>query len=73
MIYNALILPHFDYCSLVWSNCSETLKLKIYKNSKTGRQGLSQVIIMMFDQNKYYLSYAGKHWMKGDKISWKNV
>jgi hypothetical protein len=24
MIYNnALILPHFDYCPLVWSNCSE--------------------------------------------------
>jgi hypothetical protein len=26
MIYNA-ILPHFDYCSLVWSNCLEILKL----------------------------------------------
>ena len=31
MIYNALILPHFDYCSLVWSNCSETLKLNLQK------------------------------------------
>ena len=31
MIYNALILPHFDYCSLVWSNCSETLKSNLQK------------------------------------------
>ena len=31
MIYNGLILPHFDYCSLVWSNCSETLKLNQQK------------------------------------------
>ena len=31
MIYNALILPQFDYCSLVWSNCSETLKLNLQK------------------------------------------
>ena len=29
MIYNALILPPFDYCSHVWSNCSVTLKLNI--------------------------------------------
>ena len=21
-VYNALILPHFDYCSLVWDTCS---------------------------------------------------
>ena len=31
MIYNALIQPLFDYCSLVWSNCSETLKLSLQK------------------------------------------
>jgi hypothetical protein len=31
IIYIALILPHFDYCSLVWSNCSETLKLYLQK------------------------------------------
>ncbi len=24
-VYNAIILPHFDYCSLVWSNCSDYL------------------------------------------------
>ncbi|XP_028394523.1 uncharacterized protein LOC114518722 [Dendronephthya gigantea] len=24
-VYNAIILPHFDYCSLVWDNCSDYL------------------------------------------------
>ena len=24
-VYNALILPHFDYCSLVWDTCSNYL------------------------------------------------
>ena len=24
-IYNALIQPHFDYCSIVWGNCGKTL------------------------------------------------
>ena len=22
-VYNAFVLPHFDYCSLVWHNCSK--------------------------------------------------
>ncbi len=30
-VYNAIILPHFDYCSLVWSNCSEYLLDKLQK------------------------------------------
>ena len=30
-IYHSLILPHFDYCSLVWGNCNETLKNKLQK------------------------------------------
>jgi hypothetical protein len=30
-VATALILPHFDYCSLLWSNCSETLKLNLQK------------------------------------------
>ncbi len=35
-VYNAIILPHFDYCSLVWSNCSEYLLDKLQKNAKQG-------------------------------------
>ena len=25
-IYNAIVLSHFDYCSLVWDNCCDYLK-----------------------------------------------
>ena len=39
IIYNVLVLPYFDYCSLVWSNCSEALKLNLQKTSKQGSKG----------------------------------
>ena len=28
-VYNAIILPHFDYCSLVWDTCSNYLLEKL--------------------------------------------
>ena len=34
-IYNAFVLPHFDYCALVWNNCSKTLQNKF--QNKAGR------------------------------------
>ena len=30
-IYNALVQPHFDYCSVVWGNCNKSLPLKRQK------------------------------------------
>jgi hypothetical protein len=30
-VYSALIMPHFDYCSLVWDNCSNYLLEKLQK------------------------------------------
>lgn len=30
-VYSATILPYFDYCTLVWSNCSEYLLDKLRK------------------------------------------
>ena len=30
-IYNALILPHFDYCSIVWGNCGKTPSERLQK------------------------------------------
>ena len=30
-IYNAFVLPHFDYCALVWNNCSKTFQNKLQK------------------------------------------
>ena len=30
-IYNAIVISHFDYCSLVWDNCCEYLTDKLQK------------------------------------------
>ena len=30
-IYSAIVLPHFDYCALVWDNCSLALKNTLEK------------------------------------------
>ena len=29
--YNSLVQTHFDYCSLVWGNCGQTLSIKLQK------------------------------------------
>ncbi|CAB4014944.1 Hypothetical predicted protein, partial [Paramuricea clavata] len=37
-IYSAFVLPHFDYCALVWDNCSKTLQKKLQMlQNKAGR------------------------------------
>ena len=37
-LYKALVLPHFDYCSLVWDNCSNNSKDRLQKlQNKAGR------------------------------------
>ena len=30
-IYQTLVQPNFDYCSMVWGNCGEALKEKLQK------------------------------------------
>ena len=30
-IYNAVVQPHFDYCSIVWGNCGKTLSGRLQK------------------------------------------
>ena len=30
-VYKAIVLPHFDYCSFVWDNCSVYLQAKLQK------------------------------------------
>ena len=29
-IYNAIVLPHLDYCSVVWQECSLELQRKLF-------------------------------------------
>ena len=37
-LYKTLVLPHFDYCSLVWDNCSNSLTDRLKKlQNKAGR------------------------------------
>ena len=37
-VYNALVQPHFNYCSMVWGNCSEGLSQKLQKlQNRTAR------------------------------------
>ena len=35
ILYNTLILPYFDYCCLVWNNCSITLKTNLRKHQNS--------------------------------------
>ena len=31
ILYNSLVQPYFEYCSLVWGNCCDSLKEKLQK------------------------------------------
>ena len=35
-LYNALVLPHLDYCSVVWQECSEGLRQKLERVQNYG-------------------------------------
>ena len=35
-IYNAIVLPHFDYCSSLWNSCGKGLKDKLQKLQNRG-------------------------------------
>ena len=71
-VYNVIILPYFNYCSLVWSNCDEYLLEKLQK-MQTGLQGSLQTDHKKSQQKRYlgnrrvhnYL----RHIVKG-AISW---
>ena len=43
-VYNAIILPHFDYYSLVWDNCSDYLIDKLQKFQNRAARVITNVI-----------------------------
>ena len=46
-IYNGLVMPNFDYCSLLWDTCSKLKGCKMsYKNIITGKPGSSVELAM---------------------------
>jgi hypothetical protein len=43
-IYNAIVLSHFDYCSLVWSNCCKYLIDKLQKLQNRAAQIITEAV-----------------------------
>jgi hypothetical protein len=41
IMYNALIMPHFNYCSTVWQNNKQTHLDKLYKLQKRAANNIS--------------------------------
>lgn len=37
-IYNAMILPHLDYCSVVWQECTRDLRKKLERVQNYGKR-----------------------------------
>ena len=54
-IHSAFALPHFDFCALVWSNCSKTLQNKIQKPQNEAGRIIIQVIATKLSQTKKYI------------------
>ena len=38
-LYNSLVQPHFDYCNVVWGNCSKSLSSKLQTKGDTVNTG----------------------------------
>ena len=58
LMYQNLVLPCFDYCSLVWANCSQTLKNKVQRlQNRTAR---------VITGDSYDIRSK-------DKLGWKNL
>ena len=60
-IYKSLLQPHFDYCSVVWGNCSKTLSSKLQKLQNRAARILTY---SSFDANADTLI---------EKLGWKKV
>ena len=41
-LYQSLVLPHLDYCSVVWAECSRTVKKKLEGIQKRGMRWILQ-------------------------------
>ena len=50
MLYNALILPYFNYCNVVWGNCNKT---------KINAMFLLQKKALRICTNSHYLEHTG--------------
>ena len=60
-IFKSLLQPHFDYCSVVWGNCSKTLSNKLQKLQNRAARILT---FSSFDANADTLT---------EKLGWKKL
>ena len=54
-MYNALVMPYFNYCGAVWGNINKGLAEKLQKLLE-----FSPFLTMMFAQVCFWMSLAGK-------------
>ena len=50
-IYDALVQPHFDYCSIVWGNCGKTLSKRLQKLPNSA----ARILTSSYDADARYL------------------
>ena len=43
VLYNAVVLPHLDYCSVVWANCTKKLQMRLERLQYYGMRVILQV------------------------------
>ena len=60
-IFNSLVQPHFDYCSVVWGNCTKTLFTKLQKLQNRAARIIT------------YSSYAVNADLLIEKLGWRKL
>ena len=66
-IYNSLIQPHFDYCSVVCGNCVKTLGAKLQQlQSRPARVLIHQVMVLVLTISFNVL--AEKNWIANERF-----
>ena len=49
LFYNSYILPHLDFCCIIWGNCSSTLEDKLVKFQKRAARVILVITILGFN------------------------
>ena len=57
-IYEALILPHFDYCSSVWGDCNLTLSDKLQKVQNSTARAIYHYQVQIWYNIRQYINEA---------------
>jgi hypothetical protein len=55
LFFNSYVLPHFDYCSIIWGNCSHAL---LYKLEKLQKRAARLILDEVLDQEKTTRSHV---------------